>query len=226
MRKQVGKKRYYLLFIGFVFVWMMISWEFNRSDAALAEGAIPQESIRLRILANSDSAADQLVKRQIRDKIVDQMNSWVKQLESPQSLEQARAAIKKHLPEIKQLVWKELKKRKLHYGYDVMLGTVAFPTKMYGNEVYPAGDYEALRITLGKGEGQNWWCVLFPPLCFIDGVTGEGTGAALQADQEASIQQVSSAGGSDAPMEGKAEVRFFLWDWLVRLFDFIVGLFS
>ncbi|MEJ9165254.1 stage II sporulation protein R, partial [Paenibacillus graminis] len=148
------------------FMILMMAWEGQKTDAAVAEVSIPQDSIRLRILANSDGAGDQLVKRQIRDSIVEQMNQWVAQLEDPQSLEQARKVIRSHLPELNALVAGELKERGIDYGYTVELGVVPFPTKMYGGTVYPAGEYEAVRVTLGAGRGQNWWCVLFPPLCF------------------------------------------------------------
>ncbi|WP_428829595.1 stage II sporulation protein R, partial [Paenibacillus riograndensis] len=157
---------------------LMMAWEGQKTDAAVAEATIPQDSIRLRILANSDAAGDQQVKRQIRDSIVEQMNQWVALLEDPQSLEQARTLIRGHLPELNALVARELEERGIDYGYKVELGVVPFPTKMYGGTVYPAGEYEAVRVTLGAGRGQNWWCVLFPPLCFIDAGSGDAAGPA------------------------------------------------
>lgn len=173
---------------------LMMAWEGQKTDAAVAEVSIPQESIRLRILANSDGAQDQLVKRQIRDKIVEQMNQWVSALEDPQSLEQARALIRNHLPELNALVGSELEKRGIEYSYKVELGVVPFPTKLYGGTVYPAGEYEAVRVTLGAGKGQNWWCVLFPPLCFID--AGSGDAAAPAADK--GTKTVSAAGADSS----------------------------
>ncbi|CAH0118098.1 MULTISPECIES: stage II sporulation protein R [unclassified Paenibacillus] len=239
------KSGLFAAFIIFALVTMMMSWELNRTDAAVVQGAIPQESIRLRILANSDSAADQAVKRQIRDKIVAQMNTWVEQLEEPQSLEEARRIVTTHLSEIEAIVAEELEAKQIDYGYQVDFGNVPFPTKMYGDQVYPAGDYEAVRVTLGKGEGQNWWCVLFPPLCFIDAGTGEavaksrdGQEQAAQgnADAKTDAKSVKANGKAEQGAErinvgaaaaaGETEVRFFLWDWLMRLFDFIAGLFA
>lgn len=173
---------------------VMMMWEGQKSDAAVAAGPIPEESIRLRILANSDSPRDQLVKRQIRDEIVQQMNLWVAELENPQSLEQARTLIRAQLPELESLVGRELRERGEDYSYRVELGTVPFPAKLYGGTVYPAGEYEALRVTLGEGKGQNWWCVLFPPLCFIDAGTGEAAAASAE-----------TAGGEDASAAGKAK---------------------
>ncbi|MDR0266694.1 stage II sporulation protein R [Paenibacillus sp.] len=163
---------------------LAMTWEAQKTDAAVAGGPIPQESIRLRILANSDNPDDQLVKRQIRDAVVEQMDSWVQDLENPQSLDEARRAIRHHLPELNELVGKELEKRGIGYDYNVELAVVPFPTKLYGGTVYPAGNYEALRITLGAGKGQNWWCVLFPPLCFIDAGSGEAAAQTAAAKAE------------------------------------------
>lgn len=222
---------------------IMMAWEGQKSDAAVAEVMIPQDSIRLRILANSDGTQDQLIKRQIRDKIVEQMNQWVLELEDPQSLEQARAIIRKHLPELNALVGAELERRNISYAFNVELGVVPFPTKMYGGTVYPAGEYEAVRVTLGAGKGQNWWCVLFPPLCFID--AGSGDAAAPAASKEvkkvsasgknAAGAKVESAAGKVVKADSEAadvpagevtepEVRFFFWELLQDLWGWISGL--
>lgn len=207
---------------------VIMAWEGQQIDASVVGGPIPQESIRLRILANSDSPSDQLVKREIRDSVVEQMQLWVLQLENPQSLEDAKELTRQHLPEIRQLVGEELKKRGITYSYTVELGVVPFPTKLYGGTVYPAGDYDALRITLGEGQGQNWWCVLFPPLCFIDG--GSGDAAAQPVDT--GIQTVSAEAGETSQEEAsknagdsEPEVRFFLWDMFLGIWNWVVSLF-
>lgn len=227
------------------FMIIIMAWEGQKTDAAVAETAIPQDSIRLRILANSDGTQDQLVKRQIRDKIVEQMNAWVSELEDPQSLEQARALIRNHLPELNALVGSELAQRGIQYSYNVELGVVPFPTKLYGGTVYPAGEYEAVRITLGEGKGQNWWCVLFPPLCFIDAGTGDAaasdagkgtkTASAAGAKSGAKIQSAAgkAAQADIVAAEDKAgdsaaepEVRFFIWELLQNFWNWISGLWS
>ncbi|AJY77604.1 hypothetical protein VN24_08345 [Paenibacillus beijingensis] len=153
---------------------LVMSWEGQRVDGALSEdaGSIPQQAIRLRILANSDAAVDQAMKRRVRDAVVSAMNGWA---DGPQTIEEARAALRGHMGDIERIVGEQLQSRGVQYGFKAELGEVAFPTKLYGERVYPAGNYEALLITLGKGEGQNWWCVLFPPLCFIDSASGEAT---------------------------------------------------
>jgi stage II sporulation protein R len=227
------------------FMILMMAWEGQKTDAAVAEITIPQESIRLRILANSDGPQDQLVKRQLRDAVVAQMNEWVSTLEDPQSLDQARSLIRSHLPELNELVGVELAKRGIDYGYNVELGVVPFPTKLYGGTVYPAGDYEAVRITLGEGKGQNWWCVLFPPLCFIDAGSGDaaadsGKKAAapapkaekLSAEQSGQstagkvIQTGGPAGAATVKASAEPEVRFFVWEVLQNVGSWISGLWS
>ncbi|NUU59753.1 stage II sporulation protein R [Paenibacillus agri] len=234
--------KYTAILICFFMVILMM-WEGQKTDAAVAESSIPTESIRLRILANSDGTQDQLIKRQIRDAVVAQMNQWVSGLEDPQSLEQARALIRRHLPELNALVGQELEQRGIDYTYNVELGVVPFPTKMYGGKVYPAGDYEALRVTLGAGKGQNWWCVLFPPLCFID--AGSGDAAAPAAAKVKTVSAAGSEGKSVTKAQGEMaaqgdgvttdqsaesgktpEVKFFVWELLQNLWNWVSGLWS
>lgn len=173
VRKPQSSSRLFVFLVLSLFI-LMASWEANRSTAAFAAGDIPQDAIRLRILANSDTANDQWIKHKVRDAVVEQMNQWVA---GPQTVEEARETIRSRLPELETLVGDVLTLYGYTYGAQVELGRVPFPTKMYGDKVYPAGDYEALRISLGKGAGQNWWCVLFPPLCFVDAVTNEAVAA-------------------------------------------------
>ncbi|WP_059171835.1 stage II sporulation protein R [Bacillus sp. FJAT-27445] len=130
---------------------------------------IPGEAIRLRILANSDRAKDQELKRKVRDEVNVKITEWVEDLTS---LEEARGVIKGHLPEIQAVVRKVLDENGSSQAAKTEFGTVKFPTKLYGQFLYPAGEYEAILITLGEGKGANWWCVLYPPLCFLDFSSG------------------------------------------------------
>lgn len=207
----------------FCIIMLVMSWEGQKVDASILSERIPEQSIRLRILANSDSIGDQLVKGQVRDAVVEQMNEWVETLEHPQSLEEARQVVGAHLSEIERRVQETLERQGKNYDYKVELGVVPFPTKMYGGAVYPAGDYEAVRVTLGSGQGKNWWCVLFPPLCFVD----LGTGDALAKDGSGDQAQVASVGeGATNGADQAPEVRFFLWDMLQSLWSWISGLFA
>lgn len=120
---------------------------------------------RLHILANSDSEEDQALKLAVRDSVIDYMeeiNSGSK------TKEETIKVVNENLKKIKEIA--ENKIRELGFDYEVNLeiGNFNFPTKYYGNISLPAGRYDALKINIGEAQGQNWWCSLFPPLCFID----------------------------------------------------------
>ncbi|GGJ02419.1 hypothetical protein GCM10010885_09660 [Alicyclobacillus cellulosilyticus] len=138
--------------------------------AAPRAAAIPEDALRLRIIANSDRPADQAEKLKVRDAVVAAAAAW---LHGVTSAAGAEAVLRAHLPQVTALADRILRRDGMPYAAEVQLGRVPFPTKVYGNRVYPAGEYEALRIVLGRGAGENWWCVLYPPLCFIDIADGD-----------------------------------------------------
>lgn len=197
---------------------LIMSWEYQKVDAAIHMESIPEESIRLRILANSDSPSDQLIKAVVRDEVVAAMNSWVKE---PLTIDEAREVLHAHENELQHVIAQTLANNGYHYGFKTEIGQVEFPTKMYGQLVYPAGMYEALLITLGEGEGRNWWCVLFPPLCFADTVSGEATSD--PAVQPAVAKADSAATESETNTQTTdVEVDFFI----VEIFEAIGAWFS
>lgn len=174
--------------------------------------AIPDEAIRLRILANSDADKDQQLKRKVRDAVNAQINGWVAELTS---VDEAKRVIRSHLPEIEQTVACVLRQEQSSQSYHVQFGSVQFPTKVYGNYVYPAGTYDALLITLGEGKGANWWCVLFPPLCFLDFSNGDavmmaanrspaGTNEPVSAESVRSMEAGSTQNSEAAEAEAEA----------------------
>lgn len=126
----------------------------------------PQEKlIRLHVVANSDSAPDQALKRQVRDKIVSDLRP---ELLGTENIDSARAIVTANLGRIREIAAREIKAQGKDYPVIVELASFPFPTKHYGSFVLPAGDYEAVRVVIGSGGGANWWCVLFPPLCFVN----------------------------------------------------------
>ncbi len=147
---------------------------------------IPSEAIRLRILANSDREADQELKRRIRDAVNAEITEWVAELTS---IEEARRLIRSRLPEIQKIAENIVEKEKLTQAVKIDFGKVDFPTKLYGEFLYPAGEYEAILITLGEGKGANWWCVLFPPLCFLDFSNGVAVSDGFEEDDQTSQTQ-------------------------------------
>ncbi|CAH0244762.1 hypothetical protein SRABI96_03024 [Peribacillus sp. Bi96] len=156
-----------IIYLLILTIGTIVSIYMPKAETASAEETmvIPDEAIRLRILANSDTEEDQTVKRLIRDKVNQDITKWVAELTS---LEDARDVITSHLPDIQATAEAVVKENGLEQSVKVDFGQAKFPTKLYGQYLYPAGEYEAVIITLGEGEGANWWCVLFPPLCFLD----------------------------------------------------------
>ncbi|MFB6584693.1 stage II sporulation protein R [Bacillus thuringiensis] len=165
MKKQVIA---YLLIL-LIGAQLLVQFGYMKADAK-GPSVIPKEAVRLRILANSDSDKDQALKRKVRDEVKAQIDGWVADLTS---FEEARKVIQSHIPEIEKTVENTLKREGSKESFQVKFSkNVKFPTKVYGNFIYPAGEYEAVLITIGEGDGANWWCVLFPPMCFLDFSSG------------------------------------------------------
>ena len=126
-----------------------------------------KELIRFHVIANSDTLEDQTIKLHVRDAIVNKMKQKFIEVDNK---EEALAVTRESLAEIKQLAVRQIEKDGKDYQVDVMLGDYHFPEKTYGDITLPAGKYQAVRVVIGEGRGHNWWCVLFPPLCFVDSV--------------------------------------------------------
>jgi stage II sporulation protein R len=127
---------------------------------------IAKEIIRFHIIANSDTAEDQNLKLEVKDVVVKKLQ---KKLKYAKNIDQARAIIRSELGDIEKTADKEMNKRGYDYRTHAYLTHCMFPVKLYGDMVFPAGKYEALRVELGRAEGKNWWCVMFPTLCFVNG---------------------------------------------------------
>ena len=132
-----------------------------------------QELIRFHVIANSDSIADQTLKLDVRDAIVNEMKT---RFASAESKEEAVALTKAGLKDIKDIAEKEIARQDQYYPVTVAFGQYPFPQKSYQDLTLPSGNYQAVRVIIGDGKGKNWWCVLFPPLCFLDGVKNYRSG--------------------------------------------------
>ena len=164
--------------------------------------------IRLHVIANSDSEEDQVLKRNVRDAVIDFMR---KKLENVTNLEQAKNIIDDDIDEIEKIATEKVRESGKAYPVKVVLGKYPFPTKTYGEVALPAGNYQALRIVIGEGLGSNWWCVLFPPLCFVDVTHGtipdsvkEELKNSLTAEEYSIITSAESEG--DIPVRVKFKI--------------------
>ncbi|MGE7870703.1 stage II sporulation protein R [Bacillus paramycoides] len=206
MKKQVIA--YFLLLL--IGAQLLVQFGYMKADAK-GPAVIPKEAVRLRILANSDSDKDQALKRKVRDEVKAQIDGWVADLTS---FEEARKVIQSHIPEIEKTVANTLKREGSKEAFQVKFSkNVKFPTKVYGNFIYPAGEYEAVLITIGKGEGANWWCVLFPPMCFLDFSSGtavrkEEHVVKAESPEEKQVKQPEEdEAEEEAPKKKEAEIK-------------------
>ncbi|MGE7594088.1 stage II sporulation protein R [Peribacillus frigoritolerans] len=183
-----------IIYLLILTIGTIVSIYMPKAEMVVAEDTkvIPDEAIRLRILANSDKEEDQAVKRLIRDKVNEDITKWVAELTS---LDEARDVITSHLPDIQATAEAVIKEQGLEQSVKVDFGQAEFPTKLYGQYLYPAGEYEAVIITLGEGDGANWWCVLFPPLCFLDFSNGTAVSQSpiVEDEEEGSLTSEGTA---------------------------------
>ena len=130
---------------------------------------IADSVFRLHVIANSDSKEDQELKLKVRDELLSYMNIISKDSTNKQ---EAMQIVNEHKEEFTQIAKKVIKENGYNYTVNVQVGKADFPTKYYGDITLPAGTYDALKVQIGEAKGQNWWCVMFPPLCFVDVSTG------------------------------------------------------
>lgn len=170
----VMKKWLYVVLL--VFVMMGSYWWKEQQQVPLQDSVL-----RLHVIANSDSPADQALKLEVKNQIVEVMKTEFSTAASKQEAWD-RAVQNKAL--IERTARQVVADRGYDYPVRVELGTYQFPTKAYGNLVLPQGSYEAVQVVIGQGQGQNWWCVLFPPLCMV---SSSDEGLSLGSSQDAQI---------------------------------------
>ena len=124
---------------------------------------------RLHVLANSDSEEDQALKLKVRDSLLNYMNNICSNCSTKS---EAISLVNEHKQEFQQIAENTIFENGYNYPVEINIGNFYFPTKNYGDISLPAGSYDALRVEIGKANGKNWWCVMFPSLCFIDVSSG------------------------------------------------------
>lgn len=130
---------------------------------------IADSVFRLHVIANSDSKQDQDLKLKVRDELLKYMNNLA---ENCSSKEEVIQLAKENQDKFKQIAEQTITENGFSYSVSVEIGDSDFPTKTYGDISLPAGTYDALKVKIGEAKGQNWWCVMFPPLCFVDVSSG------------------------------------------------------
>lgn len=150
--------------IGIIITTIFTGYSTKAYSESIHSG-LEKNLIRFHVIANSDSEYDQSLKLKVRDSVLEQMKPL---LDKSKSIDESRQIILENKEMIESTAQKLIYDSGNDYGVTVNLEKALFPTKKYGDIVLPSGEYEALRIVIGNGEGKNWWCVMFPPLCFVD----------------------------------------------------------
>ena len=158
-------KRFLVLIILFSIYVFICAFSYVNAVSANISSSV----FRLHVIANSDSAEDQNLKYLVRDALIDYMNSVSK---NSNSKDEAISIAYQHKSDFYKIAKKVINDNGYDYNVNISIGNFAFPTKNYGDISLPAGYYDALKVEIGNASGQNWWCVMFPPLCFVDISTG------------------------------------------------------
>ncbi len=151
-------KKTIILILSIISIYIFIGYKFSDIE-------IPEEALRIRILANSNSDYDQSVKNNVKEEIQDYVYNLLK---DTKDINEARKIINSNLNSISLLTSKNLESQNYNLPFKINFGLNYFPKKEYKGIKYKEGYYESLLITLGSGKGDNWWCILFPPLCLLE----------------------------------------------------------
>ncbi len=159
------KKNILILMLLFIIFTVLSAGSYAKSVSDDLSSSV----FRLHVIANSDSKEDQVLKYKVRDALISYMNTLNIDLSNKDDVvESAR----KHINEFTEIAENVIAQNGFDYNVNIEIGNFEFPTKTYGDISLPAGFYDALKVKIGKSEGQNWWCVMFPPLCFVDVTSG------------------------------------------------------
>ena len=156
---------FFIIFLLIIYILLCINSYVNA-----VSNNISSSVFRLHVIANSDSVEDQSLKYKVRDKILEYTNTLIDV--NSNSKEDIINIYNQNIDILKSIAQNTVYENGFNYNVNISIGNFYFPTKYYGDISLPAGYYDALRVEIGNAKGQNWWCVMFPPLCFVDVTSG------------------------------------------------------
>jgi stage II sporulation protein R len=162
-------KKFILTSVAIIIIIAMVLNTKNISGKA-SQSDVAGTLIRFHVIANSDDKVDQDLKLKVRDSVLEYVSP---KLINSKDIEESRKIINNENKNIKKIAEMVINKNGFKYSVATTLSKEYFPVKTYGNITLPQGEYEAFKILIGSGSGQNWWCVMFPPLCFVDITKGD-----------------------------------------------------
>lgn len=193
----------FLILIFLLFIYTIIC---TVSYVNAVSSNIESSVFRLHVIANSDSKEDQDLKYIVRDNILTYINEISK---NASTKEEVIEIARNNIDTIKQIAQETVYENGYNYSVNIKIGNFAFPTKQYGDISLPAGFYDALRVEIGSASGQNWWCVMFPPLCFVDvssGVVPEESKEVLQENLSYEEYNLLSENQNNSDMNFKFKI--------------------
>ncbi len=196
---------------GLLFTFIFGGITATKTYSETIQQGIADSVVRFHVLANSDSKADQALKLKVRDAVLALMNGPLTEAEN---IEDTKKILLESKDKIKEEALRVIEDAGYDYDVNVILSRDLFPMKEYGDIAFPAGEYDALRIEIGAAEGRNWWCVMFPPLCFVDVSLDEVSPESkmqlkhVLSEEEYSIVTNAKAGDDIVP-----EVKFKVVEW-------------
>lgn len=203
-----------ILFAFLLFIYIFVS---AHNYVSAVSNNLSEAVFRLHIIANSDSDEDQSLKLKVRDSLIEYMN---KICTNCTTKEESISIATSHIDEFQKIAEQTIKDNGYNYSVKININNFYFPTKNYGDISLPAGLYDALRVEIGEAKGQNWWCVMFPSLCFIDissGVVDEEAKENLEENLEKeSYTIISDSKKSDIKFKFKL-IEFFAENNLLEI---------
>ena len=173
------------------------------TEARERQEDIAKEVIRLHVVANSDLEIDQKLKLEVKEEIVTMLRQ---KMQDNTSVAEAQVTLRQQIPEIEELAENYIKKKGYSYSVKATLENCYFPIKEYGDMVFPAGYYNALNVRIGQASGKNWWCVLYPTLCFVD-----STYQTVPEESKAKLKENLTEEEYDMLLEGGDKVEYGFW---------------
>lgn len=176
---------------------------------------LSQHVIRFHVRANSDEKEDQLLKEEVKANLVEYISPLLEQCSTK---EESKIVLEDEMGELEKIALKTIQEKGYDYPVTVYFSMEEFPVKEYGDILVPSGEYEALRVDIGEAAGQNWWCLIYPPLCIVDGST-----VVVDEDgKEVLKEEIGEEAYQEMLIEEKPKVvvKFKLYEELKELFGF------
>ena len=186
-----------IVILGIIFVFSVVTYAKN------IQNNIADNVLRLHIIANSNTENDQKLKLKVRDRF---LKEGAEIFGADMRMEEAEKFIMKNRERLQEIARDEIRKNGYSYDVKIELGEFSFPAKFYDDIMLPSGKYRAVRIIIGEGKGENWWCVMYPPMCVIDDLTVKKGKKKLKESLSGEEYRVVS--GENPP----AEIRFKIVD--------------